>query len=146
METTYLSNLKIHELTEEQYNREKNAGRLDPNAIYLTPDLLPPAMHLGVEYRTTERWNGKAVYTKLVDCGLSTHKKYIGHNISGSVIRFSGSFMNGSYFSPLPYIISENLFDEDNIYLYVGGTSIVIMCGTGKTERQVYCQLWYTKE
>ena len=28
-----------------------------------------PPMQLGVEYRTTERHNGKPVYTKLVDCG-----------------------------------------------------------------------------
>ena len=28
-----------------------------------------PPMQVGVEYRTTERWNGKPVYAKLVDCG-----------------------------------------------------------------------------
>ena len=28
-----------------------------------------PPMVLGVEYRTTERWNGQSVYVKLVDCG-----------------------------------------------------------------------------
>ena len=38
MITTTLSTLKIHKLTQEQYNRELAAGRLDENAIYLTPD------------------------------------------------------------------------------------------------------------
>lgn len=38
MITENLSTLKIHKLTQEQYNRELAAGRLDPNAIYLTPD------------------------------------------------------------------------------------------------------------
>lgn len=33
-----LSTLKIHKLTQAQYDREKVAGRLDANAIYLTPD------------------------------------------------------------------------------------------------------------
>ncbi len=33
-----LSTLKIHKLTQEQYDREKAAGTLDPEAIYLTPD------------------------------------------------------------------------------------------------------------
>lgn len=33
-----LSTLKIHKLTQAQYEREKAAGRLDENAIYLTPD------------------------------------------------------------------------------------------------------------
>ena len=38
MITTNLSTLKIHKLSQEQYNRELAAGRLDENAIYLTPD------------------------------------------------------------------------------------------------------------
>ena len=37
-----------------------------------------PYMELGVEYRTTERWQGKPVYVKMVDCGempsAGTHK------------------------------------------------------------------------
>ena len=38
MITENLSTLKIHKLTKEQYERELAAGRLDENAIYLTPD------------------------------------------------------------------------------------------------------------
>lgn len=38
MITENLSTLKIHRLTESQYQREKDAGRLDANALYLTPD------------------------------------------------------------------------------------------------------------
>lgn len=33
-----LSTLKIHKLTQEQYERELAAGRIDENALYLTPD------------------------------------------------------------------------------------------------------------
>jgi uncharacterized phage infection (PIP) family protein YhgE len=33
-----VSTLQIHKLTQEQYDRELAAGRLDENAIYLTPD------------------------------------------------------------------------------------------------------------
>ena len=33
-----LSTLKIHKLTQEQYERELAAGRIDANALYLTPD------------------------------------------------------------------------------------------------------------
>jgi hypothetical protein len=33
-----LSALQIHKLSKAQYKREKDAGRLDPNAIYLTPE------------------------------------------------------------------------------------------------------------
>lgn len=37
MITENLSTLKIHKLTQEQYQRELNAGRIDENAMYLTP-------------------------------------------------------------------------------------------------------------
>ena len=38
MTTENLSTLKIHKLSQEQYDRELAAGRIDENAIYLTPD------------------------------------------------------------------------------------------------------------
>lgn len=38
MNTENLSTLKIHKLTQEQYDRELDAGRIDENALYLTPD------------------------------------------------------------------------------------------------------------
>lgn len=38
MITENLSTLKIHKLTQEQYDRELAAGNIDESAIYLTPD------------------------------------------------------------------------------------------------------------
>ena len=38
MITENLSTLKIHKLTEAQYDREFNAGNIDETALYLTPD------------------------------------------------------------------------------------------------------------
>ena len=38
MNTQNLSTLKIHKLTQAQYDRELAAGRIDENALYLTPD------------------------------------------------------------------------------------------------------------
>lgn len=38
MITENLSTLKIHKLTQDQYDREKEAGNIDANALYLTPD------------------------------------------------------------------------------------------------------------
>lgn len=37
MKTENLSTLKIHQLSQKQYDREFAAGRIDENAIYLTP-------------------------------------------------------------------------------------------------------------
>ena len=38
MDTKNVSTLKIHKLTQAQYDREFAAGRIDDNALYLTPD------------------------------------------------------------------------------------------------------------
>ena len=38
MITENLSTLKIHKLTQAQYDRELEAGNIDPTALYLTPD------------------------------------------------------------------------------------------------------------
>lgn len=38
MNTENLSTLKIHKMTQSQYERELEAGRIDENALYLTPD------------------------------------------------------------------------------------------------------------
>lgn len=65
MITTDLSTLKIHKLTQEQYEREREAGRLDENAIYLTPD---EATDLS-GYVTTEQLNSA------VDDALSEAKE-----------------------------------------------------------------------
>ncbi len=35
---TDLSKLEIHKLTKEQYEREKSAGTLNENALYMTPE------------------------------------------------------------------------------------------------------------
>ena len=55
MITENLSTLKIHKLTQEQYDREKNAGNLDRTAIYLTPDENTDLS----DYATKEELNGK---------------------------------------------------------------------------------------
>lgn len=40
MITENLSTLKIHKLTQEQYDRELASGNIDENALYLTPDVV----------------------------------------------------------------------------------------------------------
>ena len=56
MITENLSTLKIHKLTQAQYDRELEAGRIDPNALYLTPN---EEIDLS-QYATIEQLNGKA--------------------------------------------------------------------------------------
>ena len=50
-----------------------------------------PPMTAGVEYRTTERYNGKVVYTKLVDCGeTGTSNKYVDTGLNAGVYDIIG--------------------------------------------------------
>ena len=37
MKIENLQSLKIHKLSQEQYDRERDAGNLNPNALYFTP-------------------------------------------------------------------------------------------------------------
>ena len=59
-----------------------------------------PPMVLGVEYRTTERWNGKAVYTMLVSFGAlpNSTSKIIQTPISNAtgLVALSGVFGSGT--------------------------------------------------
>lgn len=63
MITENLSTLKIHKLTQTQYDRELAAGRIDESAIYLTPD---EEIDLS-QYATVEQLNTKANTTDVVN-------------------------------------------------------------------------------
>lgn len=39
-------------------------------------------MQLGVEYRTVERYNGKPVYVKAVNCGMLVGDKSVEHGVA----------------------------------------------------------------
>lgn len=57
--------------------RSRSAGVFGPW------EWLNPPMTVGVEYRTTERYNGKPVYTKLVDCGYAPVNTYKNITVTG---------------------------------------------------------------
>ena len=63
-------------------------------------EYLNPPMALGIEYRTTERYLGKPVYAKLIDCGkfpAPASSKQIAHGISDCYpIRVTGQMSNSN--------------------------------------------------
>ena len=65
-----------------------------PNCYYRTVDgvteWINPPMELGVEYRTTERWNGNVVYTKLVNCGTAINNATVTLEGVTACVRFIG--------------------------------------------------------
>lgn len=72
---------------------------------------LNPPMVLGVEYRTTERWMGKAVYAKLVNFGALPNATVASceHGASATyIVRCTGAMSNGS---SLPYYYGSNYIE-----------------------------------
>ena len=119
---------------------------------YLTPtdtwdawEWVNPPMQPGVEYRTTERYMGKPVYVKLVDCGLVVNgKKQVTHGIANCdyVIRYMGCVDKDA----MPILLNKSWDDKWITYFgKVTNTTIEIYGGSSSAGKQVYCTMWYTK-
>ena len=114
-----------------------------------------PPMILGVEYRTTERYLGKPVYCKVVDCGGLPNGtiKIVSHGVFdfGYSVRYCGSVSNSSSgfngAGALPSISTlDALNGKWNVYVSdVGPEAIKIFCGGGLSECPAYVTIWYTK-
>lgn len=69
--------------------------RVKLNGVWQPWEWVNPPMYPGIEYRTTERWNGKPVYTIVIDCGAipNDSSKVVAHGISGitQVLRTTGT-------------------------------------------------------
>ena len=100
-----------------------------------------PPLYAGVEYRTTERYNSKAVYTKLLDCGTVVNLKAVNHGAGGGLIRMA-PVCSG--------ILSTSINDPNDTWGWVVSadqTAVRIHCGSdiaGNASWKV--QIWYTKD
>ena len=75
-----------------------------------------PPMSAGTEYRTTARWQGKAVYTKLVDCGTlpNSTAAYINDifdSVPTNIISIDGIMSNSNGSDILPMSACVNVTD-----------------------------------
>lgn len=107
-----------------------------------------PPMNLGVEYLTIEKWNGKAVYTKLVSVGAlpnnSSKTVATGATASGIfrthliVYAAEGNVLESPYFTSDGTLkIKHNVSNNGVLSVY---TTDDYSGATG------YCQIWYTKD
>lgn len=104
-----------------------------------------PPMELGVEYRTTERYLGKPVYVKLVDCGTipaqGTHKDLVFSPDASSIVSVTAySSRRGT---TLPY------YDANGVRYAIagtGGNSVMIWnYSESLTDTNVHALIKYTK-
>ena len=105
-----------------------------------------PPMNPGVAYKTTERWRGNAVYTKMVDLGAlpnSTTKTIDIGVTSSKIIRSfvnitssSGTNVTSPYFLADGTMVVKHLFTAKNIQ---------IATTADYTDRSATVQVWYTE-
>lgn len=98
-----------------------------------------PPMQLGVEYRTIERYLGKPVYVKVVDCGNlpASGLKNIAHGIANcKPIHVYGEMSNGN---TLPYAVGTSY------YISADGTYIQIYVTGDLSNQTVKATIKYTK-
>jgi hypothetical protein len=109
-------------------------------------EFINPPMEVGVEYRTTERWMGKPVYTSLVDCGscVSPSKETTTELTCSQVIRHCGTV--GGHNLPS---INATLDNAWSAWAMVTNSDdrvkITVYSGTGMATERAYVQVWYTK-
>lgn len=110
MVTENLSTLKIHTLTEDQYDRERLAGNIDPTALYLTKEIERDKIAELGSYSNINStpWALTTTYTnvgsgyasvgsKYYEHGGSTNDAYIKVLKSGVyLISMTGSFIGAS--------------------------------------------------
>ena len=90
-------------------------------------DISNPPLELGVEYRTTEQYLGKPVYTKVVDCGYMANGKtveIVSHAYRLIDCRLKG---NPQMFPMLPE--SDTTLSEWSGGFVCGGESITLCAG-----------------
>lgn len=123
-----------------KYKRDSSdpAGQWDPL------EYINPPMQLGVEYRITERYLGKPVYVKVVNCGQISDGKEIEHGISNMDYCISAQgLMSGM---ALPQIINHDLSSTWSAYIsQVTKTKIRFECGTSVVGNNIAAVLKYTK-
>ena len=101
-----------------------------------------PPMAVGVEYRTTERYMGKPVYTKLIYCETlpnATNKTYEHGSTAKQVIRCVGQMSDGN---SLPFHFNTSNWVE----IYAGPQYVVILASNDKSKMNAYAQIWYIKD
>lgn len=102
-----------------------------------------PPLAVGVEYRTTERYNRNPVYTKLIDCGTlpNAAMKAVVHGATvGRILRVTGSSYGGSIFS-VPY-----RYDNSVVDISATATNIEIYTNFDTSANFCLAQIWYIKD
>ena len=101
-----------------------------------------PPMIINQEYKTTERWDGKAVYKKLVKfsgtaAGNSTHgKQFITNDSNAELIRFEATIISGG-----SSIVFPGFSDYD--FEVTSQGSIIYGASSAHPDDEIRATIWY---
>ena len=109
-----------------------------------------PPMTAGVEYRTTERYNGKPVYTMLLEggalaAGTTTFK---AHSLNAQIIRCSGNMSKDEFVtsSTIPYSYHDGTSVVSKITIGSNANSVLVTAEAGSFSNYKFrAQIWYIK-
>lgn len=114
--------------------------RVCTNGVWSPWEWVNPPMQLGVEYRTTERHNGKPVYKKAVNTGALSAgtSKSVAHGVENIRLRLSALYgINND---------GDNLVGNPGITgILVGGSNITITTAVGFSTSNSWVVIAYTK-
>ena len=99
-----------------------------------------PPLEAGVEYRTTEQWNGKPVYTKMVNFGAlpNNGQLYAPHGITGLTRVIRCNLTSSSTWTVASY-------NADITYISINKTNIYISTDNDLSNFSADVQIWYVK-
>ena len=108
-----------------------------------------PPMELEVEYRTTERWMGKPVYTKLSNVG-TTESAGGKHFSAPNIDKLIRIVPNVDGYTPMEWDSSGTGASVDNSFYFLperisSGVTMYVVCGANRVGKPLYVQAWYTK-
>ena len=100
-----------------------------------------PPMVLGKSYATTERWNGKTVYTRLMNFGTMPNAttKSVGIGLANiQIIRCVGQNVTLKQSMPSNYLGNYS-------HIYADPNAVHIHSTVDSTAHTAYAQIWYVK-
>jgi hypothetical protein len=109
-----------------------------------------PMCYTGKEYRLTERYVGKAVYTKLINCGeVASGLKTVSISLGATnLIRYSAQYVgNDGKLRLIPWL-DQTSYPTHFIGVGVQNNNVYINAGTAYGDTDIgtlYLQVWYTK-
>lgn len=146
---SYVREQIIHLGTAGQQGRKLRRFYNNANKTWQPWEWINPPMLIGTEYRTTERYNGKPVYAKLISgvAGPNAAEKAISHEISDiervvSVSAEASDSVNGSYTWDVYLVQSDN---TTILNVFATQTQIFLYASDDRTSATVYVTVKYRK-